>query len=118
MSQQQIHAGALDPYAFILVVTSDGSFDLSLVTAQCAFEVLDEDKFEEDQNAARVWSATPSAAATVVGGSTLTLTHVYQPGDVPEPGTLMIRARITHPSYANPLYSAAVQLVVVQRFAP
>lgn len=116
--QQEIQVGALDPLKYELTITSDDEFDLSLVTAQCVFEVLDEDKYEEDQNAIREWAATPSNAQLVVGGSSVVLTHVYQPGDVPEPGTLKIRARIVHPSYANPLYSRGVKLVVVQQFSP
>jgi hypothetical protein len=118
--QQQIHAGALDPYFFQLVVTSDQEFDLSLVTAPCVFEVLDEASYENDAppGGPRQWAATPSNAQQTAGGSSVTLTHVYQVGDVPTPGTLLIRAVITHPSYANPIVTPAIPLLVVQRFAP
>jgi hypothetical protein len=115
--QQEIHVGALDPYQFVLILESSGEWDLSLVVSLCAFEVLDEDKFEGDADAIRLWTAVPSNARLTEGGSEVTLTHVYEDGDVPEIGTLRIRARLTHPSYARPIYSDRVKLVVVSGFS-
>ncbi len=115
--QQQIHVNAIDPYHFTLTVESSGEWDLSVVSDPCVFEVLDEDKYEGDAGAVRVWSATPSNARTTAGGSEVTLTHVFAPGDVPDVGTLRIRARVTHPSFASPLYSDNVKLVVISGFS-
>ena len=115
--QQEIHVGAVAPYKFILTAESSGEWDLSLVTSQCVFEVLDEDKYEGDPNSVRLWTATPSNARQTDAGSEVTLTHIYEDGDVPEIGTLSLRARITHPSYAGPLYTARVKLLVISGFS-
>lgn len=112
---QSIHVGAVAPYQYILTVESKGEFDLSLVTEQCVLEVLDEDKSEEDPDAIRTWTATPSEAAVTQGGSMVVLTHTYQLGDVPKIGTLYIRARISHPN--GTIFTGPSKLMVVSSFA-
>lgn len=110
MSQKlSIHAGAVAPYQLELVIGSaPGGFDLTLVSAG-EFELLRSNARNEKPY--ETWAATVSSAlSTDDGGTSLTLTHIYQAGDVPDPGTIYLRAKLTHPS--GPIYSRPLPLTV------
>ena len=108
-----IHQGAVAPYQLELVVGSaKGGFDLTLATAG-VIEVLPQSS--RNQPPYTEWAATLETAGVADDGSTqVTLVHVYEAGDVPKPGTIYVRAKITHPE--GELFSAPVALVVARSF--
>lgn len=87
-SDAEIHVNAVAPYAFVYTVTSADTvnFDLSTVTS-AVFEI-----YREDGNVDS-WPASLSGASP----SSLTLTHVFEPGDVDRLERLIATPRMTAP---------------------
>lgn len=114
MSQRlAIHVGAVAPYSLEVVIGSEADgYDLTLVTAG-EFELLRGSNVDEAPH--EIWSADVSQQlVTEDGGTQITLTHAYVDGDLPEPGTIYFRAKLTHPD--GPVYSRPLPLNVKRAF--
>ena len=90
LADNEIHQGAVAPYGLTYDVTSAdvGNFDLATVTS-ARFDITRENGTKDDS-----WAATLSAQTT----TTLTLTHVFAVGDVPDVETLIVTPVMTAPS--------------------
>ena len=99
-----IHVGATAPYAVKYdVTTDDPDFDLSTVTA-ARFDVL------RGNGTTDVWACFLSNQTA----TTLRMTHVFGPTDVPEPDTLTLEPRLTVPG--GELVCQVARLVVRPKF--
>lgn len=108
-----VHAGAIAPYKLEITVGSEsGGFDLTQVTAG-AFQILRNSSRKSDVPYTQ-WAAVLSAAVATSEGTQCTLTHVYELGDVPDPGVIYVRAMLTHPD--GPIYSRSFPLLVSENF--
>jgi len=104
----EMHVGAVGPYKLEVTIESkDAAIDLNNVVSG-SFEV------QRETGDPVSWSGTVSGAATVPGGSKVTLSHTFVAGELPNIETLQIYARLSTAS--NTFYSEVFRLSVVGLF--